>query len=104
MGSNSQPLTKENKAKETYHEPSQDVSQHEPSQDVSHHSRHWLWIVVALISVAVLVTGLVINRWRHPKKNKGEEFRCLAAEEFIYIRLFGKHGMGYVTFDVRMST
>ena len=29
---------------------------------------------------------------------------CLAAEGFSYVRLFGEHGMGYVTFDVRMST
>ena len=95
MGSNSQPLTKESKVRET---------DHEPSQDVSHHSRHWLWIVVALISVAVLATGLAIKQWRHPKKNKGERFRCLAAEEFIYVMLFGKHGMGYITFDMCMST
>ncbi|RMX43554.1 hypothetical protein pdam_00010838, partial [Pocillopora damicornis] len=67
LGSNSQPLTKESKVRETYHE---------PSQDVSHHSRHWLWIVVALISVALLATSLVINRWRHPKKNKGCSLAC----------------------------
>ena len=88
------PPTKEDKVRDSHHEPSQGVFQH---------SQNWL-VILAVVSVVALATILAIKQWRQQKKTKGKWFGRLAAKGFIYVRLFGEHGMGYVTFDVRMNT
>ena len=56
------PPTKENKVRDSHHEPSQGVFQH---------SQNWL-VILAVVSVVALATILAIKQWRQQKKTKGK--------------------------------